>query len=160
MVGILTHEQKQVAFRLRGRGWQLVDIAREIGCSAPMVGLMVRAGRFTNGVPDQWEPRPGCLGVSRRPKECKLRPASPTTVARSTLRLALAAVLDPEVTTTRTACLDVVELLGSLTRGRTVAWDPAGDESFHGGWTSPRRALSQSCTASQRTVGAAAAQPG
>src|SRR5215210_1249248 len=66
MVGILTHEQKQLAFRLRGRGWRLVDIAREIGCSAPMVGLMVRAGRFTNGVPDQWEPRPGCLGISDR----------------------------------------------------------------------------------------------
>jgi len=33
MAGILTHEQKQLAFRLRGRGWRLVDIAREIGCS-------------------------------------------------------------------------------------------------------------------------------
>ena len=66
MVGILTHGQKQLAFRLRGRGWRLVDIAREIGCSAPMVGLMVRAGRFTNGVPDPWKPRPGCLGISDR----------------------------------------------------------------------------------------------
>jgi len=66
MVGILTHEQKQLAFRLRGRGWRLVDIAREIGCSAPMVGLMVRAGRFTTGVPDEWEPRPGCLGIADR----------------------------------------------------------------------------------------------
>jgi len=63
MVGILTHEQKQLAFRLRGRGWRLVDITREMGCSAPMVGLMVRAGRFTNGVPDEWEPRPGCMGM-------------------------------------------------------------------------------------------------
>ncbi len=42
--GILTHEQKRLAFRLRARGWPLVDIAREVGCTAPMVGLMVRKG--------------------------------------------------------------------------------------------------------------------
>ena len=66
MAGILTHEQKQLAFRLRARGWRLVDIAREVGCSAPMVGLMVRAGRFTTGVPDQWEPRSDCLGIADR----------------------------------------------------------------------------------------------
>jgi hypothetical protein len=64
--GILTHEQKQLAFRLRARGWRLVDIAREIGCTAPMVGLMVRAGRFTTGVPDEWEPRVGCLSILER----------------------------------------------------------------------------------------------
>jgi hypothetical protein len=66
LAGILTQEQKQLAFRLRGRGWRLVDIAKEIGCSAPMVGLMVRGGRFRTGVPDEWEPRPGCLGISDR----------------------------------------------------------------------------------------------
>jgi len=66
MPGILTHEQKQLAFRLRARGWRLVDIAREIGCTAPMVGLMVRDGRFTTGVPDEWEPRPGCLSIADR----------------------------------------------------------------------------------------------
>ena len=66
MAGILTHEQKQLAFRLRARGWRLVDIAREIGCTAPMVGLMVRDGRFTTGVRDDWEPRPGCLGIADR----------------------------------------------------------------------------------------------
>ena len=66
MAGILTHEQKQLAFRLRARGWRLVDIAREVGCTAPMVGLMVRDGRFTTGVPDEWEPRPGCLSVADR----------------------------------------------------------------------------------------------
>jgi transposase, IS30 family len=64
--GILSHEQKQLAFRLRGRGWRLVDIAREVGCTAPMVGLMVRHGRFRSGRPDEWEPRPGCLGVLER----------------------------------------------------------------------------------------------
>jgi transposase, IS30 family len=61
MPSVLTHEQTQLAFRLRARGWRLVDIAREIGCTAPMVGLMVRDGRFTSGVPDQWVPRSGCL---------------------------------------------------------------------------------------------------
>jgi transposase, IS30 family len=66
MAGILTHEQKQLAFRLRARGWRLVDIAREVGCTAPMVGLMVRDGRFTSGVPDEWEPRAGCLRIAER----------------------------------------------------------------------------------------------
>lgn len=55
--GVLTHDQKQLAFRLRARGWRLVDVAREIGCTAPMVGLMVRYGHFTTGVPDTWQPR-------------------------------------------------------------------------------------------------------
>ena len=66
MPGILTHEQKQLAFRLRARGWRLVDIAREIGCTAPMVGLMVRDGKFIARVPDRWEPRAGCLGIAER----------------------------------------------------------------------------------------------
>ncbi len=66
MPGILTHEQKQLAFQLRARGWRLTDIAREIGCTAPMIGLMVREGRFTTGVPDEWEPRAECLTVVER----------------------------------------------------------------------------------------------
>ena len=66
MRGYLTDEQKQLAFRLRARGWRLVDIAREIGCTAPMVGLMVREGRFRQGVPHDWEPRPGCLTIRER----------------------------------------------------------------------------------------------
>lgn len=66
MPGILTHEQKQLGFRLRARGWRLTDIAGEIGCTAPMVGLMVREGRFTTGVPDDWAPRPDNLGIAER----------------------------------------------------------------------------------------------
>ena len=66
MAGTLTQEHKQLAFRLRGRGWRLVDIDREIGCTAPMAGLMVRDGRYTTGVPDDWEPRPGCLSITER----------------------------------------------------------------------------------------------
>jgi inosine-uridine nucleoside N-ribohydrolase len=41
--------------------------------------------------------------------------------------LAVATLLDPDVVSTRSACLDI-ELAGRLTRGRTVAWDPAGEE--------------------------------
>jgi hypothetical protein len=43
--GHLSADQKQLAFRLRARGWRLIDIAREIGCTAPMIGLMVPDGR-------------------------------------------------------------------------------------------------------------------
>jgi IS30 family transposase len=66
MRGVLSHEQKQLEFRLRARGWRLVEIAREIGGTAAMVGLMVRDGRFVNGLPDGWEPRPGCLSIAER----------------------------------------------------------------------------------------------
>jgi IS30 family transposase len=64
--GHLTAEQKQLAFRLRARRWRLVDIAREIGCTAPMVGLMVRDGKHRQGSPLGWEPRPGSLTIRER----------------------------------------------------------------------------------------------
>ena len=64
--GHLSAEQKQLAFRLRAKGWRLIDIAREIGCTAPMVGLMVREGRHRDGKPFGWEPRPGCLTIRER----------------------------------------------------------------------------------------------
>jgi IS30 family transposase len=64
--GRLSAEQKQLAFRLRARGWRLVDIAREIGCTAPMVGLMVRDGRHRGGNALGWQPRPGCLSIRER----------------------------------------------------------------------------------------------
>lgn len=64
--GHLSAEQKQLAFRLRTQGWRLVDIAREIGCSAPMVGLMVRNGRHRGGHAFGWQPRPGCLTIADR----------------------------------------------------------------------------------------------
>ena len=66
MRGYLTDEQKRLAFSLRASGWRLVDIAREVGCTAPMVGLMVREGKFTQGVPHDWEPRAGCLTITDR----------------------------------------------------------------------------------------------
>ena len=64
--GHLSLEQKQWAFRLRARGWRLADIAREIGCTAPMVGLMVRDGLHRDAKPFGWEPRAGCLTVRER----------------------------------------------------------------------------------------------
>jgi transposase, IS30 family len=66
MAGHLTREQKQLAFRLKAKGWSLVNIGREIGCSAPMIGLMVREGKFVDGVPDTWAPRRGCLQIEDR----------------------------------------------------------------------------------------------
>jgi IS30 family transposase len=64
--GHLSLEQKQYAFRLRARGWRLVDIAREVGCTAAMVGLMVRDGRHLDAVPFGWEPKAGCLTFDGR----------------------------------------------------------------------------------------------
>ena len=66
MRGNLTHAQRQLAFRLRAHGMSLAEIARQIGCSAPMIGLMFRAGLFPQGIPDDWEPREGSLTIGER----------------------------------------------------------------------------------------------
>jgi IS30 family transposase len=64
--GHLSREQKQLALRLHAKGWRLVDIAREIGCTAPMVGRMAREGRHLDGKPFGWQPRTGHLTVLER----------------------------------------------------------------------------------------------
>jgi transposase, IS30 family len=64
--GHLSAEQKQMAFGLYAHGWRLIDIAREIGCTAPMVGRMVREGKHVDGAPFGWEPRVGCLSIHDR----------------------------------------------------------------------------------------------
>jgi transposase, IS30 family len=64
--GHLSAEQKELVFRLRAKGWRLVDIAKEIGCTGAMVGIMVRQGRHLEGAPFGWEPRPGCLSIRDR----------------------------------------------------------------------------------------------
>jgi len=46
--------------------------------------------------------------------------------------LALAALIDPQVITTREASVDI-ELRGLLTRGCTVAWNPADEETLVAG---------------------------
>ena len=66
MSGHMTNEQKQLAFRLKSKGMSLVEIGRQVGCSAPMVGLMVRAGKFRSGLPDDWKPRAGRLTIFDR----------------------------------------------------------------------------------------------
>ena len=66
MRGVFTQDQKQLAFRLKAQGLSLKEIARQVGCTAPMVGLMVRDGRFLTGLPDPWQPRPGRLTVLER----------------------------------------------------------------------------------------------
>jgi inosine-uridine nucleoside N-ribohydrolase len=50
--------------------------------------------------------------------------------------LALAALIDPEVLTTRVASVDV-ELRGALTRGRTVAWDATDEQRLTTGLLLP-----------------------
>ena len=65
MRGHLTNEQKQLAFRLNAHGMSLVEIGRQVGCSAPMVGLMVR-GQFRQGITDDWAPRRGRLTIQDR----------------------------------------------------------------------------------------------
>ena len=64
--GHLSREQKQLALRLHAKGWRLVDIAKEIGCSAPMVGIMARTGRHVDAKPFGWEPRQGNLTIDER----------------------------------------------------------------------------------------------
>ena len=64
--GVLTQDQKQMSFRLKGQGLSLKDIARQVACTAPMVGLMVRDSRFLTGLPDTWQPRPGRLTIRER----------------------------------------------------------------------------------------------
>ena len=66
MRGVLTQDQKQLAFRLKAEGLSLKEIARQVGCTAPMVALMVRDGRFLTGLPDTWRPRPGRLMIRER----------------------------------------------------------------------------------------------
>jgi len=64
--GHLSREQKELAFRLRAEGWKLAAIAREIGCTGPMVGLMVRDGRSLEAKPFGWTPREGSLTIEER----------------------------------------------------------------------------------------------
>jgi transposase, IS30 family len=66
--GHLSREQKQLALRLHAKGWRLVDIAREIGCTAPMVGIMARTGRHLDAKPFGWTDR----GIT----ECSSGPVS------------------------------------------------------------------------------------
>ena len=63
--GHLSREQKQLALRLHAKGWRLVDIAREIGCSAPMVGIMARTGRHVDAKPGSTDRGHVVVGCAR-----------------------------------------------------------------------------------------------
>ena len=62
----LTNEQKQLAFRLRARGWTFDAIAREVGCSMGMVHVMVSQQRCRTAPNIQWTPRSGNLTIEER----------------------------------------------------------------------------------------------
>lgn len=64
--GHLSRERKQLALSFHTRGWRLVGIAKEIGCSAPMVAIMGRTGRHLEAKPFGWEPRAGSLRIEER----------------------------------------------------------------------------------------------
>ena len=94
MRGSLTQQQKQMAFHLRAEGMSLVEIAKQIGCSAPMVGLVVRVGWFTEGIPDDWTPRSGRLSVVERElstvmREVAVNGGANPSIGRCSLTIAL-----------------------------------------------------------------------
>jgi IS30 family transposase len=62
----LTREQKQLAHRLRAKGFKLREIARDLGCSADGVWCTVRTKQVRDGRPDTWSPRPDRLSVEER----------------------------------------------------------------------------------------------
>jgi transposase, IS30 family len=59
-------DQKQMALRLRTEGLSFSEIARQVGCSKPMVIDMVRDGKFLRAQFNRWVPRSGQLTVVER----------------------------------------------------------------------------------------------
>ena len=62
----LTVEQRELARRLRARGWRLREIGAQVGCSADTVRLVVGGARVRPGRPDVWSPAPGRLTLADR----------------------------------------------------------------------------------------------
>jgi len=61
----MTNEQRQLAWRLRARGFSTTAIAREIARSQPAVVYLL-AGHKRRGRSDAWTPAPGRLSVTER----------------------------------------------------------------------------------------------
>jgi hypothetical protein len=103
-----------------------VDIAREIGCSAPMI----RGGRYPNGVPDEWEPRSGCLGIGEREEILVGLQAgeSLNAIARALGRSPSMVNISPSATPTGSSQNEIVASVGS----RGDSYDNALAESFNG----------------------------
>ncbi len=62
----LTVEQRELARRLRARGWRLREIGAQVGCSADTVRLVVGGARVRPGRPDVWSPAPSRLTLADR----------------------------------------------------------------------------------------------
>jgi hypothetical protein len=60
----LSVEQRELARRLRARGWRLREIGAQVGCSFDTVRLVVGGARVRPGRPDVWWPAPGRLRLA------------------------------------------------------------------------------------------------
>jgi IS30 family transposase len=62
----LTVEQRQLALRLKARGWSLREIGRQVGCSHVQVRVIARQAPRRPGRRDGWVPGPERLTLAGR----------------------------------------------------------------------------------------------
>ena len=65
MAAHLINEQRQLAWRLKNKGWSLHAIAKKVGCSYPGIRASL-LGRPRAARPDLWVPAKGRLGLHER----------------------------------------------------------------------------------------------
>ena len=66
MAGLLTPEQKKLAYRLRASGLSLAEVGRQAGCTATSVTRIERDRPVGEEVPDSWTPQAGHLTIEDR----------------------------------------------------------------------------------------------
>ena len=66
MVGLLTPEQRKLAYRLRASGLSLAEVGRQAGCTATSVTRIERERPLGEEVPDSWTLRAGHLTIGDR----------------------------------------------------------------------------------------------
>lgn len=66
MAAWLTVEQRQLARRLRKKGWSHRRIAAQVGCSHEAVRVVLRRKRVPGWRPEDWSPGPGRLTLADR----------------------------------------------------------------------------------------------
>ena len=66
MAAWLTVEQRQLARRLRKKGWSHRRIAAQVGCSHEAVRVVLRRKRVRRWRPEDWSPGPGRLTLAER----------------------------------------------------------------------------------------------